>query len=58
MESEGYCRKIQCKRQNNISCIKRLELIRYQEALYNVRYHNGKWIRRYNGKKKKESRSS
>lgn len=58
MESQRYCKKIQRNRENDISGIKRLELIRYQESLYNVRYHNGKWIRRYNGKKKQENRSS
>jgi|LULN01.1.fsa_nt_gb hypothetical protein len=57
MESEGYCRKIQSKRKDCLSSLKRLELIRYQETLFNVRYRNGKWIRRYNGKKKQKSRS-
>jgi hypothetical protein len=57
MESQRYCKKIQRHCENDISGIKRLELIRYQEELYNLRYRNGKWIRRYNGKKKQKNRS-
>ena len=53
MENKRIIRKIQGNNKDNLSCIRKI--IKHQEELYNVRYHNGRWVRKYNVKKNNKS---
>ena len=55
MENKGHRKKISSDTKNDLSCIRKI--IRHQEKLYNMFYRDGRWIRRYNVKKKKSNSS-
>ena len=49
MENKKNSRKTWCHYKDDIPSVRRL--IEYQEKLFNVTYRNGRWVRRYRGKK-------
>ncbi len=54
MDNKRASRKVQGITKDNLSCIRKI--IEYQEELYNVRFRNGKWVRRYNVRKKNKTK--
>ena len=53
MENKRTSRTIQGNNKNYLSCIRKI--IEHQEKLYNVRLKNGRWVRRYNVRKRTKS---